>query len=113
MLVRLDETQARARLAIIDRSLDELAARQARLEAERDGKDTVTFPTELTSRMNIESVAEVVAGETRLFDIRRTAREGRKTQLQQQILQLQEEVQGILAQEKAKAQEIDWTEPRA
>ena len=37
VLIRLDETQTRANLAIIEKSLDELAARQARLEAERDG----------------------------------------------------------------------------
>src|SRR3712207_6347403 len=37
VVVRLDETVARANLAMITKSLDELAARQARLEAERDG----------------------------------------------------------------------------
>ena len=38
VVVRLDETVTRANLAIVTKSLDELAARQARLEAERDGR---------------------------------------------------------------------------
>ena len=37
IVVRLDDTVTRANLAIVTKGLDELAARQARLEAERDG----------------------------------------------------------------------------
>ena len=48
--MRLDDTQARANLAIVTKALDELAARQARNEAERDGADEVDFPAELMAR---------------------------------------------------------------
>ena len=44
ILVQLDDTVTRANLAIVTKGLDELAARKARLEAERDGAETVTFP---------------------------------------------------------------------
>ena len=47
ILVRLDETVMRANLAIVTKGLDELMARKARLEAERDGNETITFPAEL------------------------------------------------------------------
>ena len=50
VIVRLDDTQARASLAILTKRLDELMARQAREEAERDGANEITFPTELISR---------------------------------------------------------------
>ena len=40
VVVRLDETQTRANLAVFTKSLDELYARQARLEAEKDGAET-------------------------------------------------------------------------
>jgi HlyD family secretion protein len=50
VVVRLDATINRANLAIIDKGLMELAARKARLEAERDGTDAVTVPDELASR---------------------------------------------------------------
>ena len=43
-LVRLDETQTRANLDIVIKALDELAARQARDEAERDGADKRHLP---------------------------------------------------------------------
>src|SRR6266436_4982294 len=41
VVVRLDETITRANLAIITKGLDELMARKARLESERDGSDTI------------------------------------------------------------------------
>ena len=47
IVVRLDETQTKANLAIITKSLDELGARQARLEAERDGTENVLFSADL------------------------------------------------------------------
>ncbi|TJU99870.1 MAG: biotin/lipoyl-binding protein, partial [Mesorhizobium sp.] len=44
VLVRLDDTVARANLAIVDNGLDELSARRARLIAERDGAQAVLYP---------------------------------------------------------------------
>src|SRR6478672_9458755 len=41
ILVQLDDTITRANLAIVTKGLDELAARKARLEAERDGTDAI------------------------------------------------------------------------
>ena len=57
VVVRLDDTQTRANLAIVAKSLDELAARQARDEAERDGAKKVTFPAELLARTDDPEVA--------------------------------------------------------
>ena len=47
IVVRLDETVTRANLAIVTKGLDELTARKARLESERDGSDTIIFPAQL------------------------------------------------------------------
>ena len=47
IVVRLDDTVTRANLAIVTKGLDELNARKARLESERDGASTVKFPAEL------------------------------------------------------------------
>jgi HlyD family secretion protein len=108
VVARLDETQARTNLAIVTKALDELAARQARDEAERDGADKVTFPAELLSRRDDPEVAQVVASEQKLFEIRQTARAGQKAQLVEQIDQLRQQIQGNVEQEQAKAKEIDW-----
>jgi HlyD family secretion protein len=108
IVARLDETQARTSLAIVTKALDELAARQARDEAERDGADKVTFPAELLSRLGDPEVAQVVASEQKLFEIRQAARAGQKAQLMEQIAQLRQQIQGNVEQEQAKAKEIDW-----
>ncbi len=108
VVARLDETQARTNLAIVTKALDELAARQARNEAERDGADKVSFPADLLARRADPDVAQVVTSEQRLFEIRRTARGGQKSQLLEQVEQLRQQIQGNVEQENAKTKEIDW-----
>jgi HlyD family secretion protein len=71
VLLRLDETVTRANLAIVTKNLDELAARQARDEAERDGENRITFPADLLERAKTSpEVARLIAGETKLFETR-------------------------------------------
>jgi HlyD family secretion protein len=108
IVVRLDETQTRANLQVILKGLDEMAARQAREEGERDGAEKVTFPAELLARMSDPDVARVMEGERKLFEIRRAARAGQKAQLREQIAQLLEQIKGLQEQLSAKAKEIDW-----
>ncbi|MFZ0849220.1 MAG: HlyD family type I secretion periplasmic adaptor subunit [Hyphomicrobiaceae bacterium] len=106
IVVRLDETVTRANLAIVLRGLDELTARKARLEAERDGLEGIAIPDEFMDRLGELQVAAIVAGERKLFDLRQSARLGQKSQLRERVAQLLEEIGGIGAQIKAKAQEI-------
>lgn len=108
VVVRLDETQARANLAIVTKALDELAARQARAEAERDGSDRVAFPQALLARSADPDVGHVIAGEQKLFEIRRSGREGQKAQLREQVAQLEQQIQGNHEQETAKGKEITF-----
>ena len=108
ILVKLDDTQASANVAILTKHLDELMARQAREEAERDGADEITFPEALTSRGDDPDVAKLIAGQQRLFEIRRKAREGQKAQLTERMAQLNQEITGLNAQASAKASEIEW-----
>lgn len=49
-----------------------------------------------------------MAGQERLFKIRRQAREGQKAQLEERAAQLRQELIGLLAQEAAKVNEIQW-----
>jgi len=106
ILVQLDDTITRANLAIVTKGLDELAARKARLEAERDGAETITFPRMLVAHADEAPVAIALANESKLFELRRTARLGQKAQLGQRITQLQDEIRGLIAQQDAKAREI-------
>lgn len=106
VLIRLDDTQTRASLAIFRKRLNELAARTARLVAERDGKDAIAFPATLLSNAADEDVKSILAGEQRLFDDRLAARESKKSQLRERIQQLKQEVEGLVAQERGKRVEI-------
>ncbi|MES0049292.1 HlyD family type I secretion periplasmic adaptor subunit [Mesorhizobium sp. M0053] len=107
ILVRLDETTTRANLAIVSKGLDEFYARLARLEAERDGKDTISFPDVLTSRRDEAGVAASMAGEQSLFDFRHQARSGQRSQLRERIAQLKQESAGLTEQLQAKRREIE------
>lgn len=106
VLVRLDETVTRANLAIVAKGLDELEARLARLEAERDGAGAIVFPAQLLARDGDPEVHRSLAGEQSLFALRRTAREGQKAQLRERSVQIAEEVSGLTEQRDAKRQEI-------
>jgi len=106
IVVRLDDTVTRANLAVVTKGLNELSARKARLEAERDGAEALTYPVSLTSRAQEPDVAAVMTSERKLFELRHTARIGQKAQLRQRIAQLEEEISGLSAQRDAKAKEI-------
>ena len=108
IVIKLDDTQTRANLAIVSKGLDEFAARRAREEAEVEGKDTVTFPEELTARKDDPEVAKILAGEASLFEIRRKTREGLKAQLSERISQSEEEITGLVAQVDSKDKQVEW-----
>lgn len=107
VLVRLDETITRAQLQVITKQMDELLGRQARLRAERDGSQAVTFPEDLLNRSNEASVAQILSGEKTLFENRINARKSQKDQLGERIAGLQEEVSGLTTQAEAKQRELD------
>jgi len=106
VVLRLDGTQTRSSLGIVNKAIDELLARQARNEAELNGTTSVVFPTALSARASDPEVARLMTGEKKLFEMRRNARDGQKAQLREQIQQLQLQIQGNQAQETAKAKEI-------
>lgn len=107
VLMRLDDTQTRANLAIVSKRLNELAARLARLEAERDDLDEIIFPDWLLSNDRDPEVAAAIHSESRLFQSRRDAREGQKAQLNQRIAQFEHEIAGLKAQEVAYGEGIE------
>lgn len=105
LLIRLDETVTRASLQIVTKQLDEFVARQARLEAERDGLAKVSTPEEFQPRLGDPAVAKLMDGERSLFEARVAARDGQRNQLQKRISQLNDEITGLKAQQTAKVRE--------
>ncbi len=105
VLIRLDDTQARASLGIVSSQLAELTGRKARLVAERDNAARIAFPDVLRDMPGSET-SRIMEGETRLFGERRTANEGRKKQLAERIRQFEEEINGSSVQHGAKVREL-------
>jgi HlyD family secretion protein len=106
IVVRLDDTVTKANLAIVTKTLNGLLARAARLQAEQQGLGKITFPKALTDQAADPDVRDVMASESKLFDVRTTGRSGQKAQLRERITQLNEEIAGLVAQAQAKDQEI-------
>jgi len=110
VVVRLDDTVTKASLAIVVKTLDGLWARAARLQAEQQGVDSIVFPPMLLTRADDPDVKNIMASETKLFEVRTYGRTGQKAQLRERVTQLNEEIGGLTAQEKAKEKEIALVE---
>ena len=107
LLVRLDDTRARANLRIIEGRLDLLYAQAARLRAEREGAPAMGIPIALIERMSDATVSDIVEGQIELFKTRRSALNGETEILTQRTTQLNEQTQGIEAQQAAKVRQIE------
>jgi HlyD family secretion protein len=104
LLVKLDDTQMRASLGIIQSQLVQTLGRNARLIAERDAAESVAFPADL---MAIDPAAvRIIDGEQRLFDARKISMQGQKAQLGERIKQNEEEIKGLHVQHNAKFREL-------
>lgn len=108
VLLRLDDTVTRANLAVVDTQLVELAARRARLEAERDSRGSIDYPAALLARRAEENAGRAIDGEISLFTSRRAALEGQVLQLRARIEQLVDEAAGLSAQIAAKSAELAY-----
>ena len=98
VLIRLEETQPRAQLQLITGQRNAALALAARLRAERDGAETVTFPEALVSQGDDIGVQDTMLGQLSIFQARRDAIEGQRQILRQRVGQFREEIEGLRAQ---------------
>ena len=108
IVVRLDDTQTRANLAVLVNGINEMKAREARLDAERTGADRITFPNDLLAQQSDPLVEKVITGERKHFELRREANTGQKKQLRERVSQLEEQIRGLNDQIDAKSKEIGF-----
>ncbi|MGO7041040.1 HlyD family type I secretion periplasmic adaptor subunit [Rhizobium acaciae] len=98
VLIRLDGTTTRANLSIVESTLAQLYARRARLKAERIGADSFEVEENIRDLTSSTSAEKLLDGEQKLFDSRRTALIGMKSQLASRKDQLGEQVKGLVVQ---------------
>lgn len=97
-LILLEDTMARASWQLIRTQYFTLAARHARLAALQNGAQDVYFPDWLVEEAGDPDVASILATEINLLETRRVAHKDRKAILQQRIVQLEKEIEGLGAQ---------------
>ncbi len=106
-LVRLDGSLVGSELAIVEAQFFDLQARRGRLEAERDGKDRVSYPAELVALAPQRAdLAALIEGQDRLFEARRASRASEADQLRKRRDQIASQIDGIVAQRRALDEQI-------
>ena len=68
--------------------------------------DAIKFPDELIARHDNIEAAAAMSSERKLFDLRRNARTGQRSQLRERVGQLREEIGGLTSQQTSKGKEI-------
>jgi HlyD family secretion protein len=110
-LLRLDGSALRSELTIVEGQLSELAGRSARLTAERDGAEGLTFNAEILALAEaLPDVAAQLDGQKRLFEARKATLAEQSELLTQRISQITEQSNGIAAQSTALATQLDLIE---
>jgi HlyD family secretion protein len=105
LLLKLDETAARANHAVAMQRHGDLLVQQARLEAERDRKDTFAPPPAASAAD--PNLANVVTAQRALFEARRASRSSEQEVQHQRIAQLTDETRGLESQITARQKESE------
>jgi len=107
VLVRLDPAELTTELTVARARLAETGARRARLEAERDGAATLTFPNALVALgLAAPDIADLLRGQQNLFAARADSVASQIEQLRGRITQIGTQVDGLRAHEAALSEQI-------
>lgn len=101
VLVRLEDAQSRATWELIRVRYFALQALEARLIAEREDSEQISFPRELLVHRESERVQEVLIGQETIFASRRRRIEGEVDILHRRVGSLTAEIRSYKAQERA------------
>jgi HlyD family secretion protein len=108
ILVRFDDTFLKSELSIVQSQLMEIAARKARLEAERDGRETLDFSERpVYAHLDPKQIDEQLAGQQALFEARRVSLAQKTSQLREQQQQIHKQVEGVEAQLASLHRQLD------
>lgn len=97
----LDDTQSKSQLEIVQGQYYSALAREARLKAQRDLKDEITFPPQLLEIKDDYRVADVMKVQEQTFQARNEAYKNEIKLYKQQVRQLSSQLKGLKAQKEA------------
>jgi len=98
VLITLDETQARASIDLLQGRRDAALAMQARLVAQRDEKDSISFPEAILEKRGHPKIDEILSGQESIFRTQRKSLAEQTEILKRRIEQLSEERRGLEGQ---------------
>ncbi len=108
VLVRMNEVIARSNLELLEKQLDQVRARTARLIAERDERPNLDWPHELLARAANTHVADLIASELAQFEARGGAFLKQVEILKQRGAQLEQERAGYQSQAVANEKQSQY-----
>ena len=109
LLISLDRTLQQSEAQILLDQLHEISARSSRLEAERDGAETISYPDDLLAAAAADAeVADMLQGQQNLFETRRESFSRETEQLGRRKDQIASQVDGITAQSEALALQLGF-----
>lgn len=106
LLLRLDDTQLRAQLERVRWQYHNEQTILARLAAERDGDEEITFPAVAEGDFDRQELEKLQRQEARLLQYRRQRLEGELGVLRLEVEQLSEQIQGLKAVTELQRQRV-------
>jgi HlyD family secretion protein len=106
VLVRLDDTQARASMDVLRKQLAAAVAEEARLVAERDMVSEIAFPDEVLHEKDDPLVARAIADQKAQFNERRSNILGQQSILEARIQQTREAMAGTYREKIAGEEQV-------
>lgn len=105
VLLILDGTEVKAQFEILHGQHITLAAQLARLTAERDKANQISFPVDLEDLSN-QYIVEARQGENQIFNARKRSYQGEILVLNQRVSQLSSKIKGLQGQRASKQELI-------
>ena len=94
ILLKLDATEVKAELAVIEQHYLALRMTQARVTAELTGAQTLSFPAEIASHRSDPEVAALWQAQLRQFETRGRSLDGRRAVIRDRIAQVEAGMKG-------------------
>jgi membrane fusion protein, epimerase transport system len=110
ILIRLQNTLSGSERNEILGQYFEARATEARLEAERDGRDSVVLPPNLREKVGDDALAAAIAGQISIFENRRALLNDRLTILERTKAGLEIEIEGFQGQIRASQRRLELIE---
>jgi HlyD family secretion protein/epimerase transport system membrane fusion protein len=105
-LIQLDPTQAQITLGVISKQIDEMAALENRLIAEKNNIDQIKFDKRLINKKAQIETRELIRSQQQIFEAKQRMFNGQLEILQYKITQLQNEIKSFTAQRQSTAKQL-------